>query len=67
MKPPLVKTPYPDKPREEGMCRRTLVKLPTVGEVPLVLAAPLNKYVWKAKDSLGKEHKINTQWIMPSA
>lgn len=49
---------YPGQP--------VLVDLPTVGEVPLVLKTPLNKYAWVASDALGREHRIHTCWIIPS-
>lgn len=42
------------------------VDLPTVGEVPLVLKRPLNKYAWVASDALGREHRIHTRCIIPS-
>lgn len=41
-----------------------LVELLTIGKVPLVLDTPLNKHTWRARDAYGKEHKINTRWII---
>lgn len=54
------KTPlyYPSQP--------VLVKIPTVGDVPLVLDTLLNEYTWKAKHAVGTEGKIDTWWITPS-
>lgn len=43
-----------------------LVELPNVGQVPLVLKTPFNKYTWVATDAHGREHKINTRWIVLS-
>ncbi|KAF4804444.1 hypothetical protein TURU_007906 [Turdus rufiventris] len=49
---------YPGQP--------VLVDLPTVGEVPLVLKPPLNEKAWVATNTMGKELRISTNWIVPS-
>lgn len=43
-----------------------LVDLPMVGEVPLTLKTPLNLFVCIATNAHGRDHQINTRWIVPS-
>ena len=57
-KDPIKPLQYPGQP--------VLVYLPTVGEVPLTLKTLRNACSWVAVDAHGKEHKINTSWIVPS-
>ena len=67
--PTIMPAPYgPDPPKSLSHfpSQPVLVKLPTVETVPLLLETLINKYAWKAKDAYGKEHKINTRWIIPS-
>lgn len=63
---PLLRRPDDSKSPAHYPGQPVLVDLPTVGEVALVLKTPLKKYAWVASDALGKEHWINTCWIILS-
>lgn len=52
-------------PTEIHAGQPVMVKLPSVGIVPMTLAKPRGLRAWKALDRNGKGHRISARWIIP--
>lgn len=46
------------------MGQRIMVKLPSIGIVPMTVAKPRGLHAWEALDRSGKTHRIGAQWII---
>ena len=52
-------------PTEIQAGQPVMLKLPSVGIVPMTLTKPRGLHAWKALDSNGKGHRISARWRIP--
>lgn len=69
-KPPTDNDPLPDNRKDQFPLRMhigqpVMVKLPSIGIMPMTLAKPRGLYAWEALDENRKKHSISAQWIVP--